>query len=61
MQSHSFFFQLLDDDGRSDYVVVFLRLLTSGELQGNSEFYASFLDGTYATVKDFCAHVSRKS
>lgn len=37
----------------SDYIVVFLRLVTSGQLQRDEAFYANFIDGG-RTVKDFC-------
>ena len=46
------------DSGLSDYIVVFLRLMVSCYLQMNSEFYLSFIQGDYATIKDFCSHVS---
>lgn len=44
------------DSGLSDYIVVFLRLMVSSYLQMNSEFYLSFIQGDYATMKDFCSH-----
>lgn len=43
-----------NDQGLSDYLVVFLRLITSGYLQKNAEFYSNFIEG-HATVKDFCS------
>ncbi|XP_022097922.1 ubiquitin thioesterase OTUB1-like [Acanthaster planci] len=41
------------DQGISDYIVVYLRLLTSGQLQQNAEFYENFIEGG-RTVKEFC-------
>jgi len=49
--------QLVDlwrDSGTSDYMVVFLRLLTSAHLQEKSDFYQPFMEDGQ-TVKDFCA------
>lgn len=42
-----------NDSGTSDYLVVYLRLIVSGYLQKNEDFYQSFLDGG-RTMKDFC-------
>jgi ubiquitin thioesterase protein OTUB1 len=42
------------DSGSSDYLVVFLRLLTSAELQERCDFYQPFMEEGQA-VKDFCA------
>jgi len=47
--------QAFNDDGRSEYMVVMWRLLTSCYLRKEEEFYQNFLEG-YATVKDFCEH-----
>lgn len=38
----------------SDYLVVYLRLVTSCHLQLNAEFFSNFIEGE-GTVKDFCA------
>jgi len=49
--------QLLEqfnDDGFSNYLVVFLRIVTSGYLQANESFYGNFLSGEQ-TVKQYCA------
>ena len=43
-----------NEQGYSDYIVVFLRLLTSKYLQENAEFYQNFLDDN-KTVKEFCS------
>ncbi|XP_066281449.1 ubiquitin thioesterase OTUB1-like isoform X1 [Branchiostoma lanceolatum] len=43
------------DQGLSDYLVVYLRLLTSGYLQQNQDFFVNFIE-TYASVKEFCGH-----
>jgi len=45
---------ILQEPAQSDYVVVYLRLITSGHMQKNGDFYINFLDG-YPSVKDFCA------
>jgi len=42
-----------NDQGVSDYLVVFMRLLVSGYLQNEHEFFQNFIDSG-ATVKDFC-------
>ncbi|XP_072031898.1 LOW QUALITY PROTEIN: ubiquitin thioesterase OTUB1-like [Amphiura filiformis] len=42
-----------NDQGISDYLVVYLRLLTSGQLQKEAEFYQNFIEGD-RPVKDFC-------
>ncbi|XP_037072616.1 ubiquitin thioesterase otubain-like [Pollicipes pollicipes] len=46
--------QILQEPAYSDYVVVYMRLVTSGHMQKNADFYVNFLDG-YPSVKDFCA------
>lgn len=46
--------QLFNDSGMSDYIVVFLRLLTSKQLQKDCEFYQNFMEGG-RTVAEFCA------
>ena len=40
----------------SDYLVVYLRLLTSGQLQKDEDFYSNFLEGD-KTMKEFCQQV----
>ena len=44
---------LYNDQGLSDYLVVFLRLLTSMQLQKECEFYQNFMEGGQ-TVAEFC-------
>nr|CAD7449344.1 unnamed protein product [Timema bartmani]CAD7461403.1 unnamed protein product [Timema tahoe] len=44
---------LFNQQSYSDYVVVYLRLITSGQLQRDSEFYQNFIDGK-RTVLEFC-------
>lgn len=39
--------------GYSDYIVVYLRLITSGQLQTDQEFYQNFIEGP-RTVTEFC-------
>ncbi|XP_066910333.1 ubiquitin thioesterase OTUB1-like [Clytia hemisphaerica] len=46
--------QLFNDQGYSDYLVVFLRLMVSCYLQCNQEFYLHFVDG-YNSMKEFCS------
>lgn len=36
---------LFNDQGYSDYMVVYLRLLTSGQLQKEKDFYSCFIEG----------------
>ena len=43
-----------NDQGLSDYLVVFLRLLTSKHLQQNAEFFQNFIDSG-KTVSEFCS------
>jgi len=48
--------QLLDafnDDQVSNYYVVFARLVASGYLQENEEFYSNFVDGS-RSIQEFC-------
>ncbi|KRT80226.1 Peptidase [Oryctes borbonicus] len=45
--------QLFNEQGYSDYMVVYLRLLTSGQLQREKDFYSCFIEGN-RTVIDFC-------
>ena len=45
--------QLFNEQGYSDYMVVYLRLLTSGQLQRDQDFYSCFIEGN-RTVTDFC-------
>lgn len=47
-------YKLFNEQAYSDYVVVYLRLITSGYLQENSEFYSNFIEGNYASLSDFC-------
>lgn len=42
-----------NDQSTSDYLVVYLRLLTSGYLQRESKFFEHFIEGG-RTVKEFC-------
>jgi len=43
-----------NDQGMSDYIVVFLRLLTSMHLKKEAEFYQNFMEGDM-TVANFCS------
>ncbi|XP_023245493.1 ubiquitin thioesterase otubain-like isoform X2 [Copidosoma floridanum] len=45
--------KLFNDQGFSDYVVVYLRLITSGQLQKEKDFYQNFIEGG-RTVEEFC-------
>jgi len=42
-----------NDAATSDYLVVYLRLLTSGHLQKEADFYQNFLEGD-KTMQEFC-------
>lgn len=44
--------KVFNDAGYSDYVVVYLRLVTSGQIQENAVFYQDFIGG-YASVEEF--------
>lgn len=44
--------KLFNDQGYSDYVVVYLRLLTSGKLQEEADFYQHFIEGNF-TIEEF--------
>lgn len=46
---------LFNDQGYSDYMVVYLRLLTSGQLQKDEAFYSCFIEGdrTVSILKSF--------
>ncbi|XP_049835460.1 ubiquitin thioesterase otubain-like [Schistocerca gregaria] len=45
--------KLFNEQGYSDYIVVYLRLITSGQLQKDSEFYQHFIEGD-RSIADFC-------
>ncbi|KAK7104627.1 ubiquitin thioesterase OTUB1-like [Littorina saxatilis] len=45
---------VFNDQGISDYFVVYLRLIVSGHLQKESDFYSSFIEGG-RTAKEFCS------
>nr|CAG4644168.1 EOG090X0AE1 [Lepidurus arcticus] len=51
--THEELLTVFQDQGLSDYIVVYLRLLTSGQLQQEQEFYSNFVEGD-RTVKEFC-------
>lgn len=44
--------KLFNEQGHSDYVVVYLRLITSGHLQEGADFYQNFIDGN-CTMEEF--------
>ncbi|XP_030383415.1 ubiquitin thioesterase otubain-like [Scaptodrosophila lebanonensis] len=44
--------QIFNEQGYSDYVVVYLRLITSGKLQEEAEFYQNFIEGSF-TIEEF--------
>jgi len=46
--------QVYNNQGYSDYLVVFLRLMVSCYLQVNQEFYSAFIEG-HASMKEFCS------
>uniref|UniRef100_A0A182PD86 Ubiquitin thioesterase n=1 Tax=Anopheles epiroticus TaxID=199890 RepID=A0A182PD86_9DIPT len=45
--------KLFNEQGYSDYVVVYLRLITSSHLQEKADFYQNFIDGNI-TIVEFC-------
>jgi len=45
---------LFNDEGMSNYLVVFLRLLVSKQLQQQADFYQNFIEDNIP-LKDFCA------
>ncbi|GFS60063.1 ubiquitin thioesterase OTUB1 [Trichonephila inaurata madagascariensis] len=44
---------IFNDQGSSDYIVVYMRLITSGYLQKEEAFFSNFIEGE-RTVKEFC-------
>ena len=54
-RSHSIT-QTFQDPGLSDYLVCYVRILTSGYLQANEEFYGAFVEGG-RTIKEYCSQV----
>lgn len=48
--------KLFNEQGYSDYVVVYLRLITSGQLQRDADFYQHFIEGD-RTITEFCHQV----
>ena len=46
-------YSIFNDRALSEYVVVYLRLLTSGQLQKECDFFGAFIEGG-RTLKDFC-------
>nr|ACO10355.1 Ubiquitin thioesterase otubain-like [Caligus rogercresseyi] len=45
--------EMFNDQGVSDYIVVFLRLLTSMQLQKDADFYMNFMED-HLSVSEFC-------
>lgn len=48
--------KLFNEQSYSDYVVVYLRLITSGQLQTDQDFYQNFIEGD-RTISEFCHQV----
>ena len=46
--------EVFNNDGMSNYLVVYVRLLVSGQLQHKADSYIHFVDGGYSTMKEFC-------
>ncbi|XP_017844904.2 LOW QUALITY PROTEIN: ubiquitin thioesterase otubain-like [Drosophila busckii] len=44
--------KIFNEQGYSDYVVVYLRLITSGKLQEDADFYQHFIEGDYS-IEEF--------
>ncbi|XP_036362885.1 uncharacterized protein LOC115217645 [Octopus sinensis] len=51
--THKELFDIFNDQGVSDYLVVYWRLLASGYLQRHEDFFSNFVEG-HRTVKEFC-------
>lgn len=51
--ANSLLHELFNEQGYSDYMVVYLRLITSGQLKKEQEFYQNFIEGE-RSVEDFC-------
>lgn len=49
--------RVFNDQSYSDYVVVYLRLITSSQLKLNADFYQNFIEGD-RTIVEFCHQVS---
>jgi ubiquitin thioesterase protein OTUB1 len=47
-------YKLFNEQSFSDYIVVYLRLITSGKLQEDADFYSNFIEGNYTSLSDFC-------
>ena len=45
------------DDATANYFIVYLRLITSCQIQSQADHYQNFVDNG-KTVVDFCKHVS---
>lgn len=43
---------VFNEQGYSDYVIVYLRLITSGKLQEDADFYQNFIEGNL-TIEEF--------
>lgn len=50
-------YRVFNDQSYSDYVVVYLRLITSSQLKLNADFYQNFIEGD-RTIVEFCHQVS---
>ncbi|XP_063684538.1 ubiquitin thioesterase OTUB1-like isoform X2 [Bolinopsis microptera] len=46
--------ETFNNEGMSNYLVVYVRLLTSGQLQQDSDEYLPFVEGLYKDMKEFC-------
>ncbi|KAK9507314.1 hypothetical protein O3M35_007199 [Rhynocoris fuscipes] len=46
-------YKMFNEQGYSDYVVVYLRLIASAHLQEKQEFYSNFIEGNRSVI-DFC-------
>ncbi|KAK0176984.1 hypothetical protein PV328_001080 [Microctonus aethiopoides] len=51
--NHAELHKFFNEQGYSDYIVVYLRLITSGQLQKEADFYQNFIEGD-RTVVEFC-------
>lgn len=56
--SHEELHKLFNTRDHSNYVVAYLRLITSGQLQKDADFYQNFIEGE-RSIGDFCHQVNK--
>ena len=57
--------QIFNDDGQSNYLIVFMRLLTALNIKAQHEFYQNFLEGGQVKGPDYklfcCTHLEARA